>query len=68
MGWEMLLSFETPVSFPGDSGVPGIVSRVQSSFSLKSSTFLSVFLLAGYRLKKWIHDLITEITMKQTLV
>ena len=62
-GLRNALSFETPVSFPGDSGVPGIVS-IQSSFSLKSSTFLSVFLLTGYRLKTWIHCLITGITMK----
>lgn len=68
MGWEMPLSFETPVSFPGDSGVPGIDSRVKLSFSLKSSTFLSVFFLTGYRLKKWMHGLFTEITMEQTLV
>lgn len=31
----MFLSFEGPVSFPGDSGALGVVSRVKSFFSLK---------------------------------
>lgn len=31
---EMFLSFEAPVSFPGDSGALGVVSRVKSFFSL----------------------------------
>lgn len=39
----MFLFFEAPVSFLGDSGALGIVSRAKSSFSLENSISCQCF-------------------------
>lgn len=64
MDGEMFLSFETPVSFPGNSGAAGRVSRVKSSFSLRNNISCQCFALTGYRWNMWDNDEATLVYFK----